>query len=80
MITLPLERASNVTASEIPDKEDEDTAQSGLQYVVNLQVAAPEVENPPGAVMAPVAPLVNIPELVTAMAPEPVEAKVLLTV
>ena len=44
------------------------------------KVAAPEVENPPGAVMAPVAPLVNIPELVTAMAPEPVEAKVLLTV
>ena len=40
-------------------------------------VTAPVVENPPGATIAPVAPLVNIPEFVTAIAP--VEVKLLFT-
>ena len=44
------------------------------------KVAAPEVENPPGAVMAPPVLRVKTPVLVTAIAPEPVAAKVLLTV
>ncbi len=50
---------------------------SVLLVVVMLldRVAAPDVENPLGAIMAPVAPLVNIPELVT---PTPVVAVKLL--
>ena len=40
-------------------------------------VAAPDVENPVGAMMAPVPPRVNIPEFVTATAP--VAVKLLLT-
>jgi len=53
---------------------------SAVLVVVMLldKVAAPDVENPPGAVIAPVAPLVNTPELVTATAP--VAVKALLTV
>ena len=43
------------------------------------KVTAPEVENPPGAVIVPVAPLVNIPELVTATAPAAAAVKELLT-
>ena len=52
---------------------------SAVLVVVMLldRVAAPDVENPPGAVMAPVAPRVNIPELVTATAP--VAVKLLFT-
>jgi hypothetical protein len=33
------------------------------------RLTAPEAENPPGAVMAPVEFFVNVPELVTDMAP-----------
>ena len=45
--------------------------------ILLARLASPEVENPPGATIAPVVPNVNNPELVTAMAP--VAVKLLLT-
>ena len=45
--------------------------------ILLAKLAAPEVENPPGATIAPVADNVNNPELVTAIAP--VVVKLLLT-
>ena len=41
--------------------------------------AAPDVENPAGAVIMPVAALVKVPELVTAIAPAAAAVKLLLT-
>ena len=51
-------------------------------FVVDIlldKVAAPDVENPAGAIIAPVAPLVKMPELVTAIAPPAAAVKLLLT-
>ena len=51
-------------------------------FVVDIlldKVAAPDVEKPAGAVIVPVAPLVKMPELVTAIAPPAAAVKLLLT-
>ena len=54
---------------------------SAVLVVVMLldSVTAPDVENPAGATMAPVAPFVNMPELVTAIAPPAAAVKLLFT-
>ena len=65
----------------VPTIRAPDMVKAVLVVVILLdKVAAPDVVNPPGAVMAPVAPLVNIPELVTATMPAAAAVKVLLTV
>lgn len=54
---------------------------NAVLVVVMLEdvVTAPEVEKPPGDTMAPVDPLVNTPELVTATAPPAAAVKLLFT-
>mgnify|MGYP007099595718 CR=1 FL=1 len=47
--------------------------------ILFARLAAPDVENPAGAVMAPAALKVNSPELVTATAPPEAAVKLLLT-
>ena len=44
------------------------------------RLTAPDVLKPPGAVIAPVELLVRVPLFVTAIAPAPVDAKLLLIV
>ena len=83
LMVTPPEPAVKVIVVPLPSRKAPPPEQRVMsELVVDIllkSVVAPDVENPVGAVIAPVALLVKMPELVTAIAPPAAAVKLLLT-